>query len=262
MPRLRLIAAPAALLLALAGCAAGTDDADRSPAPTASAGTAMPGGAAAGPSAAPSGTASAPAASSSPAPGAHLDISSPDSSTVLVHKTHPMEPIDWAPQDLETVGSVQLRADAAAAARRMIEAASRDGVSLTPISGYRSHQTQETTYRQWVSTYGQERADVASARPGYSEHQTGLAVDFGGSGACDLQPCFRDTPAARWLEEHGGEYGFILRFPWQQQETTGYWYESWHLRWIGQEQAQRYRDSGATNYEEFVGAGPAPSYRD
>lgn len=259
MPRLRLIAAPAVLLLGLTGCAAGSYDDAGSPAPTASAGTATT---ATEPSAAASDTASAPAASASAAPGEHLDISSPDSPTVLVNKTHPMDPIDWAPQDLQTVGSVQLRADAAAAAHRMIEAAARDGVSLSPISGYRSHQTQKATYRQWVSTYGQERADVASARPGYSEHQTGLAVDFGGSGACDLQPCFRDTPAAHWLAEHGAEYGFILRFPWQQQDTTGYWYESWHLRWIGQEQAQRYRDSGVHSYEEFVGAGPAPSYRD
>lgn len=179
MPRLRLIAAPAVLLLGLTGCAAGSYDDAGSPAPTASAGTATT---ATEPSAAASDTASAPAASASTAPGEHLDISSPDSPTVLVNKTHPMDPIDWAPQDLQTVGSVQLRADAAAAARRMIEAAARDGVSLSPISGYRSHQTQKATYRQWVSTYGQERADVASARPGYSEHQTGLAVDFGGSG--------------------------------------------------------------------------------
>ncbi|OAX52699.1 hypothetical protein [Rothia kristinae] len=95
MPRLRLIAAPAVLLLGLTGCAAGSYDDAGSPAPTASAGTATT---ATEPSAAASDTASAPAASASAAPGEHLDISSPDSPTVLVNKTHPMHPIDWAPR--------------------------------------------------------------------------------------------------------------------------------------------------------------------
>lgn len=244
-----------AAVLGLTACASGNSS---SAGNSASSGTAP---ASASSAASPSGSATA-SASASAAAGRNLDTTTPSSPTVLVNKHHPLSPLDWAPTDLVAFGSVQLRREAADAATEMFAAASRAGVVLTAISGYRSHATQVATYQQWVSSYGKDRADVASARPGYSEHQSGLAMDLGGDGSCDLKPCFKDSPAAQWAAAHASEHGFVLRFPWMQQDVTGYWYESWHLRYLGREVAARYRASGARTYEEFVGSEAAPTYRD
>lgn len=142
----------------------------------------------------------------------------------------------------------------------LLEDALTHGVQLSLLSGFRSFETQQGTYSSWVSTYGQEKADTASARPGYSEHQTGLALDFGNGESCDLQVCFADTLQAQWLAENAHRFGFILRFPWGEHEKTGYWYESWHFRYIGQEEAQRYMLQKASCLEDFWGFEPVPRY--
>lgn len=189
------------------------------------------------------------------------DLDSPDSLTVLVNKHRPLSPIDYTPTDLVAFDGVQLRAQAAEAATRMFAVAAAAGAPMTALSGYRSYATQQVTYQGWVAQYGQEQADVASARPGYSEHQTGLALDIGTGGSCDLQVCFKDTPAGLWAAEHAHKFGFVVRYPWWHHETTGYWYESWHLRYIGEDEAELFRQSGFPTLEEFWGAGAAPSYR-
>ncbi|WP_129656406.1 M15 family metallopeptidase [Rothia halotolerans] len=194
------------------------------------------------------------------APGEEFRDDAPGSTTALVNKAAPLEPLDWAPEDLVGVEGVQLRAEAARAAEEMIAAAGRDGVGFTLISGYRSYADQERTYSSWVSAQGQEGADTASARPGHSEHQTGLAADIGENGGCDLQVCFAETASADWVAEHAEEHGFIVRYPWMEHETTGYWYEPWHLRYVGEEAAEAYAASEAPNYEEFLGAEAAPDY--
>lgn len=188
------------------------------------------------------------------------DLDSPDSLTVLVNKHRPLSPIDYAPTDLVAFGGVQLRVQAAEATTRMFAAAAAAGAPMTALSGYRSYATQQGTYQGWVAQYGQAQADVASARPGYSEHQTGLALDIGTGGGCDLQVCFKDTPAGMWAAEHAHVYGFVVRYPWWHHETTGYWYESWHLRFIGEAEALLFKDSGFATLEEFWGTGAAPSY--
>lgn len=193
------------------------------------------------------------AASSSPSTSRSPDFTSPDSLTVLVNKMHPLSPKTYAPVDLVPFGGVYLRQEAAQAAEEMFAAASVEGVGITALSGYRSYETQVGTYNSWVATYGQEQADVASARPGYSEHQTGLALDIGTGGACDVQVCFKDTDAARWSAAHAHEYGFVLRYPWWQHETTGYWYESWHFRYVGRAEAAAFHSSGAPTLEDFWG---------
>jgi D-alanyl-D-alanine carboxypeptidase len=194
------------------------------------------------------------------APGDQFRDDAPGSVTALVNKAAPLEPLDWAPEDLVGVEGVQLRAEAAGAAEEMIAAAGRDGVGFTLISGYRSYADQERTYSSWVAAQGQEGADTASARPGHSEHQTGLAMDIGENGGCDLQVCFAETASADWVAEHAEEHGFIVRYPWMEHETTGYWYEPWHLRYVGEEAAQAYSASDAASYEEFLGAEAAPDY--
>ena len=194
--------------------------------------------------------------------GSDGDHVSPDSLQVLVNKRNPLSPRDYAPSDLQAFGSVQLRSTAARAAQQMFDAARQSGLPLVTLSGYRSYREQVGTYQHWVNTYGKEQADVASARPGYSEHQTGLALDVGTGSGCDLQVCFRETDAAQWLAEHCTQFGFVLRYPWQQHETTGYWFESWHFRFIGKEQAQAYRDAKASSLEDFWGYPAAATYVD
>lgn len=189
-----------------------------------------------------------------------LDHHSPASLAVLVNKHHPLEPLAWAPEDLVDFRGQLLREEVAQAAEEMFVEAAQVGFFLLPLSGYRSFEKQEQTYAGWVASQGQELADTASARPGFSEHQTGLALDVGTGGACDLQVCFGQSPEAAWLAENCHRFGFILRFPWWQHEVTGYWYESWHFRYLGRQQAWAYRESGAASLEEFWGFPPAPSY--
>lgn len=188
------------------------------------------------------------------------DIESASSITVLVNKHNPLSPLTYAPEDLQPLGSVMLRAEAAQAAHRMFTDASVAGAPMVALSGYRSYETQQGTYASWAAQYGTDQADVASARPGYSEHQTGLALDIGTGGACDLQPCFKDTAAALWAAENAHRYGFVVRYPWWHHETTGYWYESWHLRYIGIDEATALKESGFETLEDFWGTGPAPTY--
>lgn len=198
--------------------------------------------------------------SSQPVHAYSADTRTASSLSVIVNKQHPLNPPTYAPDDLQPFGSVYLRAEAKQAAQQMFADAAAAGAPMTTLSGYRSYETQQGTYASWVAQYGQEQADVASARPGYSEHQTGLALDIGNGGGCDLQPCFRDTAAATWVAEHAHQYGFIVRYPWMEHETTGYWYESWHLRYIGKDQAKAYKESGAKTLEEFYGLPAAPTY--
>lgn len=193
-------------------------------------------------------------------PTYQADTATASSLSVIVNKKNPLKPSTYAPEDLQPIGGVYLRAEASQAAQRMFAAAAVAGAPMTALSGYRSYETQQGTYATWVAQYGIEQADVASARPGYSEHQTGLALDIGDGTGCDLQPCFKDTAAAIWAAEHAHEYGFVIRYPWWEHETTGYWYEPWHLRYIGQEQAKTYKTSGAKTLEEFYGLPAAPAY--
>ena len=122
-----------------------------------------------------------------------------------------------------------------------------DGIYLEIISGFRSYQTQVYTYNSFVLDRGTELADRVSARPGHSEHQTGLAFDIN-----TTANYFADTPEAAWLEEHCAEYGFIIRYPRNKEDVTGYAYEPWHIRYIGKEKARIITASGLT-LEEYYG---------
>ena len=121
------------------------------------------------------------------------------------------------------------------------------GYSMDLMSGYRSFETQEELYNDYVAVDGVEKADTYSAWPGHSEHQTGLAFDVGW---VDLQ--FADTPAGRWLANHAHEYGFIIRYPEGKEDITGYQYEPWHIRYLGVELATKVHQSGLC-LEEYLG---------
>jgi D-alanyl-D-alanine metallocarboxypeptidase len=172
----------------------------------------------------------------------------------------PFAQLDWEPSDLVDFYGQQLRAEAAKAADTMIDAAAADGVTLLVSSAYRSYAVQQQTYQYWVSVNGQQVADQLSARPGYSEHQTGLAIDFASPEGCRLEECYRDTLAGQWLAKNAPRYGYILRFPDGRQSVTGYRFEPWHYRYVGVQTAQEYVSSGAKTFEEFIGTGAAPDY--
>mgnify|MGYP001778594423 CR=1 FL=1 len=179
-------------------------------------------------------------------------VEQPDSLTALVNKYH-LLPADYAPQVEAGYGSGSLRPQAAAAFRAMADAARADGISLRSVSAYRSYARQESTYNRWLSQDSQASVDTYSARPGASEHQTGLALDIN---VASLKAHFEDTPAYAWLAEHCAEYGFILRYPQGKEHITGYQFEPWHYRYVGVEVAQVCMDRGLT-LEEYFALRPA-----
>lgn len=125
--------------------------------------------------------------------------------------------------------------------------ASAEGLYLVNNSGYRSYWTQSTIYNNYVSMDGQAAADRYSARPGHSEHQTGLALDLN-----SIDMSFENTPEHLWVKENAHKYGFIIRYPEDKEHITGYQYEPWHLRYLGVEIATAVYESGLC-LEEYLG---------
>ena len=135
----------------------------------------------------------------------------------------------------------------------MADAAWADGISLRSVSAYRSYSQQSSTYNRWLSQDRQSSVDTYSARPGFSEHQTALALDIN---VASLKVHFENTPAYAWLAEHCAEYGFVLRYPQGKEHITGYQFEPWHYRYVGVEVAQVCMDRGLT-LEEYFALRPA-----
>jgi D-alanyl-D-alanine carboxypeptidase len=188
---------------------------------------------------------------------------------VVVNKHRPLDPATFVPPDLILPAvrlavsgeAALLNSTTAAAAEQLFAAAAGAGVAITLASGYRSYSTQVTTYNSYVSTRGQAEADTASARPGYSEHQTGWAFDIGdGGGACGFEPCFAEQPAALWARDNAHRFGFVVRYPWMLHGITGYYYEPWHLRYIGPGPATDMKNRGIATLEEYFGLDAAPAY--
>lgn len=130
---------------------------------------------------------------------------------------------------------------------KMQKAAAQKGLNIYISSGYRSYDYQVKVYNSMVKAYGKKYADEVSARPGYSEHQTGLVFDLN---SIDLS--FAQTKESKWVDAHAHEYGFIIRYPEGKDAITGYSYEPWHLRYLGVENATKVYNSGLT-LEEYLG---------
>lgn len=193
------------------------------------------------------------------------DIDSASSLTVVVNKRRALDPVDYTPDRLTAVGgsAVTMRPDAAEALGEMRTAAQRDGRPFAVHSATRTYDEQARTFEGWVTELGVAEAERASARPGHSEHQTGLALDVVALGeACGAMTCFGETKASQWLVEHAHRYGYIVRFGAEHESWTGYQAEPWHLRFVGREVAEEIREAGDPSLEEFFGLEPATSYVD
>lgn len=171
----------------------------------------------------------------------------PDQSLILVNQRYVLTP-DYIPKGLVLMKNINfvipgdyernyLVYDAYLALKQLIEAGKKEGANLYVLSGYRSYERQESIYNRLIlEDYSNA---LLSAKPGSSEHQTGLSVDLTCSRvAYQLTPDFKTTVEGRFLQEHAHEFGFIIRYPEHKTEITGYLYEPWHLRYVGVEHSQ------------------------
>ena len=186
-------------------------------------------------------------------------LDDPNSIWVVVNKLRPMNPQDFEPPDLvevpvEYTNEPLLRQEASDAVVGDV----RRRAATRPASSWRRTAPTARTRRRRTST----TATTSPPRgPGFSEHQTGLAIDIGPlSGECSLDECFADTPEGIWLRDNAWRFGFILRYPADKTDITGYTFEPWHFRYVGADLANEMHETGVTTLEEFFGLPPAPDY--
>lgn len=164
-------------------------------------------------------------------------IENPDDLLVLVNKNNKLYE-GFIPNNLEVInlnyaiGKKLLRSDAKEAFEKLCESAKKLGYDIKAESTYRDYYYQEKLYNNYVKEYGNIYADNCSARPGHSEHQTGLAIDVRGSSG-DYND-FEKTEEFIWMMNNAYKYNFILRYPNGKEHITGFKYEPWHYRYIGE----------------------------
>lgn len=189
-------------------------------------------------------------------------IDQPGSIWWIVNKIRSL-PSGYAPSNIaapnvnlrlnKTADEMKIRSDITANIESMFTAAGKQGINLLFASGYRSQGAQDVLYKSYIAKDGQAAADRYSARPGTSEHQTGLAFDVCVAGtSCNLDISFADTAAGSWIAKNAHTYGFIVRYPNGKEAITGYQYEPWHLRFVGTSLANELRAKNQT-MEEFFG---------
>ena len=156
-----------------------------------------------------------------------------DGYLIICNKYHTLKS-NYVPDlvSLDGYGGGKMERVAAEHFKEMSKAAKKDGIGIRNVSAYRSYNTQKDLYNGYVSRNGQAKADTFSAKPGTSEHQTGLATDIN-----SVSDEFANTKAYKWLAENSYKYGFILRYPKGKEHITGYKYEPWHFRYVGKEVA-------------------------
>lgn len=156
---------------------------------------------------------------------------------LVVNKTYAL-PADYNPG---------VNSEAQAAFDRMQADAAEEGLNIYISSGFRSYDYQAGLYQRYVDRDGKAEADRYSARAGHSEHQTGLAFDLN-----SIEESFADTKEGKWVNRNCHRYGFIIRYPSDKEDITGYKWEPWHIRYLGEETAQAVYDSGLC-LEEYLG---------
>ena len=167
---------------------------------------------------------------------------------LIVNKTYNL-PSDYRPSNSENYEycTTCLTSETLEAFNQMKADAQTLGLNLYISSGFRSYTYQENLYNNYVLQDGKEEADTYSARPGHSEHQTGLAFDLN-----TIDDSFAYTEEGKWVKDNCYKYGLILRYPKGKEDKTGYQYESWHLRYVGNELAKKlYNDGEWITLEEY-----------
>lgn len=187
-----------------------------------------------------------------------VTISNPDNILVLCNKYNKL-PDDYVPADLvevttsnSAVSGLKLRKEAAEAFDKLCAGAKTDGYTILGASGYRSFTYQQGLYNNYVKQDGVTSADTYSARAGYSEHQTGLAIDVKNKTAAYDK--FGTTPEYQWAKDNVYKYGFIIRYLPETIHITGYQSEEWHFRYVGVETAAKVHEMGIT-YDEYCARG-------
>lgn len=181
-------------------------------------------------------------------------VKHPNSILVLVNKNHRLDK-NYVPTDLSKIDITYafddkfMRKEAKEAFEKLSQKAKSMGYRIVATSTYRSYDYQEALYNQYIKEKGLEYADLCSARKGHSEHQTGLAVDVEGSNE-DYDE-FEKAPEFEWMKNHAHEYGFILRYPPNKTNITGFKYEPWHYRYVGCKAAREIYEKQIT-LEEYL----------
>lgn len=172
---------------------------------------------------------------------------------VFVNKYHYLEE-NYEPTSLEKLekcssGNRLLQKDAKEDFERLCEQAEKEGKTIRVVSSYRSYSYQKTLYDNYVLKDGKEKADTYSARSGFSEHQTGLVIDV--DNAIKSFEDFEETEEFTWMQENAHRFGFILRYPKGKEDITGYQYESWHYRYVGEKVATFLKENNMT-FDEYI----------
>ncbi|HEX6593167.1 MAG TPA: D-alanyl-D-alanine carboxypeptidase family protein [Bacillota bacterium] len=189
-------------------------------------------------------------------------IDNPYDVLALINKQHAL-PADYIPEDLvtpdvrfpftEDLPKKQMRKVAAKALEDLFQAADDESLDLFAQSGYRSYERQEAIFTANIEKNGEKAANKYSARPGESEHQSGLTMDVTSPSVdYDLVIAFEDTPEGKWIKKHASDYGFIIRYPKGKEDITEYQYEPWHLRYVGKKAAKEITEANIT-LEEYIG---------
>lgn len=179
---------------------------------------------------------------------------------VLVNKDNILKN-DYIPKNLVTPnvdftstvdpGVKKMESTAAAALEELFNAAKKDGINLLAVSGYRSYDYQSTLYTNEINTNGIAHAEKYVAKPGASEHQTGLAMDILSDEYSVLDEGFKNTKAYAWIETNAYKYGFIVRYDAGKESITKYSFEPWHIRYVGKNAASKMYINNET-LEEFL----------
>lgn len=188
-------------------------------------------------------------------------VNNPYDELELVNKSFAL-PDDYIPEDLivpdvpfpftEDLPQKYMRENAAHALEELFEGAEEAGLEMFAQSGYRSYDRQNDIFAANASQHGEDHANTYSARPGESEHQTGLAMDVTSAEVnLELVEEFGETEEGQWLAENAPEYGFIIRFPEGKEDITEYQYEPWHLRYVGEKIAKYVTEQGITLEEYY-----------
>lgn len=195
----------------------------------------------------------------------------PTSAWLVVNKNRPLNPIDFVPEALEEIESsdsldnsrgLRLTLAAARGLEKMAKQMFADEAGQIFVNAaFRTFERQGELFASKVDQYGEAEALLRSAKAGYSEHQTGLAVDVSvPAQGCAIMVCFGDTVGGKWIAENSWRFGYVMRYEQGVSDITGYTYEPWHLRYIGVTLAKKYHDSGMKTLEEFWSLPPAPFY--